>query len=149
MTKMLFGMVGLAAASLVGLAGCGELPEQTGEAASAATTPDFVLLNGPDTPTTDTVKRGSGGLFEIVLEPLNGFDGVVTFTGMGLPVATTSGFSSPTLTGSGSTTFDFQTIKSGHGGPGDRGTPTGTFTLTFTGTSGALSHSVTATTTIR
>jgi hypothetical protein len=144
MTKNLVGVIGLAAVALVGLAGCGEVPEETGEAVSADTAPDFALLIGTGEVNPQIRKRGTGGAFDIVLEPLNGFDGVVTFTVTGLPPVTTSNFDPPTLTGSGDTFLLYQTTKNGDA-PGGIGTPIGTFPLTITGTSGALSHTTIAT----
>ncbi len=138
----------IAAFAVVGLVGCGGLSEDSATTTSAVATPDFAVLNGPDTPSTQTVKRGSGTLFDITLESLNGFDGVVTFSATGVPIKTTSGFSVPTLTGSGDTTFDLQTIKPAHD-PGGIGTPPGTYAITITGTSGALSHSVGVTLIVR
>lgn len=136
------------AIGLVGLVGCGAISEETGATASEVTGPDFALLNGPNTPSTQTVKRGSGTLFDIVLESSGGFAGVVTFTIAGVPIKTTSHFSPATLTGSGDTTFIIQTIKPAND-PGGIGTPPGTYPLTVTGTSGALSHSVGVTLIVR
>jgi hypothetical protein len=137
----------IAVVGFAGLAGCA-VSDQTDTTASEVTTPDFALLNGPDTPSTQTVKRGSGTLFDIQLVSLNGFGDVVTFTVSGVPIKTTSSFQPPTLTGSGDTFFVIQTIKPAHD-PGGIGTPPGTYPLTMTGTSGSLSHSVGVTLIVR
>lgn len=137
------------AIGLVGLIGCGAASDETSVTASNVTGGDFALLNGPDTPSTQTVKRGSGTLFDILLESSGGFDGVVTFSIAGVPIKTTSHFSPATLTGSGDTTFIIQTIDPSHDTAGGTGTPSGTYPLTVTGTSGALSHSVGVTLIVR
>lgn len=136
------------AIGLVGLVGCGAVSDETGITANEITSGDFTLLNGPNTPSTQTVKRGSGTLFDIVLESSGGFADVVTFTIAGVPIKTTSHFSPATLTGSGDTTFIIQTVKPAND-PGGIGTPPGTYPLTVTGTSGALSHSVGVTLIVR
>jgi hypothetical protein len=162
MSKVLIARFCVAAvSSLVGLAGCGGLPEATGEAASELGAPDFTLVNDPIEPISANIKRGSGAGFTFNIAPVNGFNGAVTFSVTGEPVATTFDFFVPQFVPSGQTPppltltaltnvgYDIFTLKSGHGGPGDAGTPTGTFTLTFTATSGAISHSATDTLTIR
>lgn len=130
------------AIGLVGLFGCGTASDETAVTTSDVTGGDFTLLNGPDTPSTQTVKRGSGTLFDIRLEPSGGFNGEVTFSIAGTPIKTTSHFSPATLTGSGDTFFLIQTVKPADDPNGGTGTPSGTYPLTVTGTSGALSHSV-------
>jgi hypothetical protein len=137
------------AIGLVGLIGCGAISDETAVTASDVTGGNFALLNGPDTPSTQTVKRGSGTLFDILLESSGGFNGVVTFSIAGVPIKTTSHFSPATLTGSGDTTFIIQTIKPADDPNGGTGTPSGTYPLTVTGTSGALSHSVGVTLIVR
>jgi hypothetical protein len=137
------------AIGLVGLIGCGAVSDETAVTASDVTGGDFTLLNGPDTPSTQTVKRGSGTLFDILLESSGGFDGVVTFSIAGVPIKTTSHFSPATLTGSGDTTFIITTINPEHDPTHGTGTPSGTYPLTVTGTSGTLSHSVGVTLIVR
>ena len=137
------------AIGLVGLVGCGAGSDETAVTASDVTGGDFTLLNGPNTPSTQTVKRGSGTLFDIRLEPSGGFNGVVTFSIAGVPIKTTSHFSPATLTGSGDTFFIIQTIDTDEDTNGGTGTPSGTYPLTVTGTSGALSHSVGVTLIVR
>lgn len=145
------GLYCMAAFASVALVGCAEISNDTDTAsttASAVTGGDFQLLNGPFTPSTQTVKRGSGTLFDITLESLNGFNGVVSFSATGQPIKTTSNFDPVTLTGSGDETFEIQTIKPAHD-PGGIGTPPGTYDITITGTSGALSHTVGVTLIVR
>jgi hypothetical protein len=138
----------MAAFAFAGLVGCAEISDTTDTAASAVTGEDFRLLNGPFTPSTQTVKRGSGTLFDITLESLNGFNGVVSFSATGKPIKTMSNFDPVTLTGSGDETFEIQTIKPAND-PGGIGTPPGTYAITITGTSGTLSHTVGVTLIVR
>jgi hypothetical protein len=142
----------MTAFAFVGLAGCAEISDDTdttNTAASAVTGADFRLLNGPFTPSTQTVKRGSGTLFDITLESLNGFNGVVSFSATGKPIKTTSNFDPVTLTGSGDETFEIQTIDTDEDTNGGTGTPPGTYHITIIGTSGALSHTVGVTLIVR
>lgn len=135
------------AVTLAGFIGCAA-PEDTAATQSAVLGGDFALVNGPDTPSTQTVKRGSGTLFDIQLEAIDGFAGVVTFTAAGVPIKTTSSFSPASLTGAGDTFFEIQT-KDVADDPGGTGTPSGTYSITITGTSGTLSHSVGVTLIVR
>src|SRR5215475_15913064 len=110
------------AIGLVVLVGCGVSTEETAVTTGDVTGGDFALLNGPDTPSTQTVKRGSGTLFDIQLEPSGGFNDVVTFSIAGVPIKTMSHFSPATLTGSGDTFFIITTINPEHDVPGGTGT---------------------------
>lgn len=113
------------------------LPWGSATPATAATlaqsSPDFSIVINP---TSRHVKRGSGTLYDIDVTALDGFNGTVTFTITGLP-PNTSATSPQPVTGSGVSTFTVQTHKII--------TPTGTFTLTITGTSGSLTHTAQAT----
>lgn len=100
-------------------------------AAKAAALPDFTLSV---TPTTSVRKRGTGMLWDIAVQAVNGFNGTVTFQVTGLFPGSRIGFAPTPVTGSGTSGFSILTEKPPH-------TPIGTFTLTVTGTSGALSHS--------
>ena len=101
-----------------------------------SSTPDFSLTMNP---TSRTVKRGSGTLYDIDVQALNGFNGTVTFTITGLcpNCFIPSTFVPNPVTGSGVSTFAVQTQKVI--------TPQGTFILTISGTSGSLNHTTTAT----
>jgi hypothetical protein len=82
------------------------------------------------TPTTRTVTHGSGTTYTVTIGPTGGFNGSVSLTVSGLPSRATSSFSvNPVTGGSGDSTL---TVSTG------RRTPTGTYTLTITGTSGGL-----------
>jgi subtilase family serine protease len=92
--------------------------------------PDFSISASPS---SRTVKRGSSTTYTVTVTPSGGFNGQVTFGVSGLPSNVTFTFNPATVTGSGSSTLQITT----------RGTtPKGTSTLTITGTSGILKHSV-------
>lgn len=98
----------------------------------AASTPDFTLSV---TPTFASRKRGSGEPYTITIGAVNGFNGTVNFNVTGLfPGASQFPVPPPPVTGSGTSGFDILTQH-------PPTTPIGTFTLTITATSGALSHS--------
>jgi hypothetical protein len=102
----------------------------------AAAGADFTIS---DSPTSITVNRGSTGQSTVTVGALNGFAGTVTLrvTGQGSRVTTT--FNPASITGSGSSTLSVAV---------SRRAVTGTRTLTITGTSGNLTHSVNLTLTI-
>ena len=79
--------------------------------------------------------NGSGELYDITIQALNGFNGTVNFTVAGLfPGSSQFPVPPPPVTGSGTSSFDILTQHPPN-------TPQGTFTITITGTSGSLSHS--------
>ncbi|HET9494860.1 MAG TPA: hypothetical protein VFR15_11580 [Chloroflexia bacterium] len=130
------------------------LPTATGTAtntpvptATATNTPtpdpnqaDFTLSV---TPTSRTVARTQSTTYTVTLASVNGFSGNVSLSVTGLPSKTTASFSPQVVAvpanGSALSTLTINTQKGG---------PTGTFTLTITGTSGALSHSQNVTLTL-
>lgn len=93
-----------------------------------AATPDFSLSA---TPSSQTVRPGSGTSYTVNVTPANGFSGAESFSVSGLPPGTTATFNPSSVSGSGSSTLGVNTSSS---------TPTGTYTLTVTATSGALTH---------
>ena len=97
-------------------------------ALSYAATPDFSFSA---TPASRSVTEGTGTTYTASVTPLGGFSGTVNLTVSGLPTGATASFSPTSLT-SGSSTLTVNTVAS---------TPTGTFQLTITGTSGVLTHS--------
>lgn len=97
-----------------------------------APTPDFSLSASP---TSRTVSQGSGTSYGISVNPINGFNGSVTFTTTGsLPSGVSANFSpNPSTT---STTMSVTTSST---------TPAGTYTITVNGASGGLNHTVSVT----
>jgi hypothetical protein len=85
-------------------------------------------------PASQTVKRGSSTTYTATVRPMNGFNGVVTFSASGLPANATAKFNPTSITGSGNTVVTISTTKK---------TPAGTFTLSIIGTSGGSSKSTT------
>jgi len=97
-------------------------------------TADFALSA---TPSSQTVPRSGTTTYTVTVTPSNGFNGTVSFAVSGLPNGATASFNPTTVAGSGSTTM---TVTAGH--------TRGTFPLTITGTSGALSHTASVSLTV-
>ena len=95
--------------------------------------PDFTISA---TPSSQIVVRTSSTSFSVTVSSVNGFSGTVSLDASGLPPNGTASFSNPFVTGSGSSTL---TVT-----PGIT-SPPGIYTLTITGTSAGLSHSVNVT----
>jgi len=94
--------------------------------------PDFAVSA---TPSSQALAPGAGTSYTATVTPANGFNGAVGLTVNGLPTGATGSFSPASVSGgSGSSTLSVATLST---------TPAGTYTLTITGTSGALSHSAT------
>jgi fibronectin type 3 domain-containing protein len=94
-------------------------------------TPDFSLSFSPS---TQSVAPGNSTTYTVNVISGASFTGSVGFAVTGLPSGATASFNPPTVTTSGSTIMTITTVSS---------TPTGTFALTVTGSSGTLSHSIT------
>jgi subtilisin family serine protease len=93
--------------------------------------PDFALAA---TPSSGSAAAGSATTYTVAVTGMNGFTGTVTPSVTGLPgTVGTASFSPSTVTGSGSTTLTIATLASA---------PPGTYALTVTGASGAISHAV-------
>ncbi len=91
-------------------------------------------MNGPDfslsaTPASQTLLRGGSGNYSVTIIPINGFSGAVTLSVSGLPTGATGTFAPNPATGS--STLTVATTAS---------TPVGTYPLTITGVSGALTQ---------
>ncbi|HEV2962633.1 MAG TPA: hypothetical protein VG649_12460 [Candidatus Angelobacter sp.] len=119
------------------------VPAQLGYASPAAapqSSPDFSLSFAFN---PQTVKRGSGTLFQIEIQPINGFTGTVHFTlTQNLPkgINCACGPFDAQVSGTGITFASFSLDV-----PKPVATaPTGTFNIGVHGTSGTLSHSETA-----
>jgi hypothetical protein len=90
--------------------------------------PDFTLTASP---ATRTVTQGTGTSYTVTIAAVNGFAGTVNLAVSGVPAAATASFSPASIAGSGSAMLNVTTAAS---------TPSGTSTLTITGTSGSLVH---------
>jgi uncharacterized membrane protein len=91
---------------------------------------------GPDfsvsaTPSSRTVAPGESTTYSVAIDAVNGFTGNVTFAASGLPTGATASFNPASVSGSGSSTLTVDTTSL---------TPTGTYPITITATSGALQH---------
>ena len=89
------------------------------------------------TPASQSAPRGGTTTYTVTVTPSGGFNGTVSFAVSGLPSGATASFNPTTVTGSGSTTM---TVAVGR--------TRGTFPLTITGTSGALSHTASVSLTV-
>jgi hypothetical protein len=96
--------------------------------ASVPTTPDFSVSASP---ASQTVVQGASTSYSATVTPSGGFTGTVTFSASGLPVGATASFAPASVTTSGSSTMTVTTAGT---------TPTGTYPLTITGTSGTLTR---------
>ena len=97
---------------------------------------DFSLAAAPP---SQTVARGQSTTYTVTVTPSGGFNGTVNFSASGMPRKTTASFNPASVTGAGSSTLTVAT---------QNGAPRGTFTLTITGTSGALTRTTTVQLTI-
>ena len=91
------------------------------------------------TPSSRTVARGGSSTYSVVITPQNSFAGSVSLNVSGLPSRSSGSFSPNPVTVSGSAATSTLTVKT------NKRTPTGSFPLTITGTSGSLNHSTTVT----
>ncbi len=98
-----------------------------------APSPDFTVAAAP---ASQTVTQGSGTSYSVTVGSVNGFSSATTLSVSGLPSGAGASFSpnpvTPPAGGSAGSTLSVTTAGS---------TPAGTYPLTITGTSGALSHS--------
>ncbi|MCU1659388.1 MAG: hypothetical protein JWO57_4044, partial [Pseudonocardiales bacterium] len=96
--------------------------------------PDFgVAVN----PTSRTVTAGGSGVYAVSTSALNGFGGPVTLSVTGIPASVgTASFAPTSVAAGGSAQLTVATSTSA---------PSGSYPLTITGTSGAITHTVAAT----
>lgn len=102
------------------------------EVTVTGTSPDFYLLAVPVTKSVPTAA--SSAYYSIRLLPLNGFTGSTTFSVGALPSGVTGGLTATTVAANGATNLLLSVPA---------GMAAGTYPITVTATSGALSHSVT------
>jgi galactose oxidase-like protein len=95
--------------------------------------PDFSVAA---TPLSQTVVQGNGTSYNVTITPSGGFSGTVSFSVSGLPQGASASFIPTSVNTSGSTTLSISASGS---------TPTGSYSLVVTGSSGTLSHSATVT----
>src|SRR5437773_400457 len=95
------------------------------------TTPDFTISA---TPASQGVNPGGSTSYTVSTSSISNFSGAVTLSVTGLPSGASASFAANNFATPGNTTLTVNTSSS---------TPLGTSTLTITGTSGSLTHSVT------
>jgi hypothetical protein len=94
---------------------------------------DFAIAMSP---TSQTVRRRSSTSYTVSITPLGAFFATVSFSVTGLPARTTSSFNPTSIIGSGSSKLTVSPKQNA---------PTGTYTLTVTGSGGGAKHSASAT----
>ncbi len=99
----------------------------------APPTPDFSLSA---TPSSQTVVQGNSTTYTVTTTATNGFSGGITLNVSGLPSGASGSFSPNPVAAGGSSTLTVSTATT---------TPTGSYPLTITGTSGTLTHSTSVT----
>ena len=99
----------------------------------AASAPDFSISA---TPSTQSVVQGGNVPYQVTVGALNGFSDTVNFSISGLPSGATASFVPTSVNGSGSSTLTVTTAAS---------TPVGNYTLSITGATATLSHSISVT----
>ncbi len=100
-----------------------------------APAPDFSLSASPS---SRSIRRGKSTTYTVTIAPANGFNSPVNLSISGLPAGAQARFTPNPAT----TSSNLQIKTAGS-------TTTGTFTLTITGISGALTHTTTTSLTIR
>ena len=120
---------------------------------NASGSPQSVKLSGTGmdfsvsvSPTTRTINSSGGSTtFTLTVAPVSGFTGTVAVTCPSVPATFSCTLSPTSVTLSGSSKTSTATVKTGVGGT----TAKGTYKLTLTGTSSPLTHSTTASVTVR
>jgi hypothetical protein len=103
---------------------------------ASVTVADFSLSLSP---TSRSIKRGQSTSYSVTITRLHGFTGSAAFTVSGLPASATASFTPASTTGTSVTLSVSTSARS----------PRGTYSLTITGTSGSLTHSITASLTLK
>lgn len=100
-------------------------------ASTTAAIADFTLSASP---ASQTALQGSSATYTITVNPSGGFSQVVNFSIAGLPSGASYSFNPTAVAGSGASTLAVTTQMT---------TPSGTYTLTVSGTDGSLTHAAT------
>ncbi len=87
-------------------------------------------------PTSQSVQPGSSVNYTTTITAQNGYSAATNLTVTGLPTAATAKFTPQSITGSGTAQLTISTSTT---------TPTGSYSIAITGSSGTLSHSASAT----
>ena len=95
--------------------------------------PDFTLAA---TPASQSGNQGTTVTYTVTQTALGGYSGAVTLSVSGLPTGATATFTPPSLTGSGTSSLAISTSAT---------TPTGSYSLTISGTDGVLTHTASVT----
>ncbi len=111
------------------------------KAAAGAAPGNFSIAANP--PTSQTVTAGSSASYALTLAPGNGFNASVTLVCTGLPANATCSFTPKSPVPVSASTPVTMTILTG------ANTPSGTSTVTVTGTSGALNHTAQVSLTVK
>ena len=112
----------------------GSLTHSTGATLVVSPPPDFSIAV---TPTSRTVNPGAGTSYAVTVGSLYGFGATVDLSVSGVPAGVGSAQLSPaSVQGSGSSTLTVTTLPTA---------PAGSYPITITGTSGARSHTASAT----
>jgi subtilase family serine protease len=106
---------------------------------TAAATGTFTISVSP---TSGYLDRGQSGYAVVTTKVSGGFDSAITFSATGVPSGVTSSFSPASLPAPGSGTTDFNLTVS-------ESAPTGTYSITITGTGGAVTKSTVLTFQVR
>ena len=105
----------------------------TANATLVIQTPDFSVAA---TPPSQSILPGGSTNYTVTVSALSGFSGTLSFSVTGLPAGATPTFNPVTVNGGGPTTLTLATLA---------GAAPGSYPLTITATSGALSHTANAT----
>jgi len=101
--------------------------------AATGPSPDFSISAAPS---SQSVAQGANTTYTVTVTAANGFAGSVALAVSGLPAEATSSFTPATVGGAGTSALKVTAGTS---------TPVGSYPLMITGTSGALSHTASAT----
>jgi Domain of unknown function (DUF1929)/PKD domain len=98
--------------------------------------PDFSISASPS---SESTAQGGNAPYTVSVGALNGFTDTVNFSVSGLPSGASASFVPASITGSGSSTLTVTTSAS---------TPVGSYTVSITGATATISHSINVTLTI-